>query len=90
VAVAIPRLAFGGLWRKLHLWLCIGLAVLIVPIAISGSILVWRDGLDVLLSPGRYAVSAGAQPPSAYMAAAAESAGPRFNRSFCAFPTAGR
>ena len=87
--MATPRLAFGSVWRKLHLWLGIGLAVLIVPIAISGSILVWRDGLDVLLNPGRYAVSAGAQPPSVYMAAAAESAGSAFQPFVVRFPDSG-
>src|SRR5215468_7221933 len=59
------------LWRNLHLWLGAGLFILLVPIAISGSLLVWHDHLDALINPGRYAVSSGAlQPPSTYVTAA--------------------
>ena len=47
------------LWLKVHLWLGIGLAVLLVPVALSGALLVWHDDLDALINPGRYAVTAG-------------------------------
>jgi uncharacterized iron-regulated membrane protein len=58
-------------WWTLHRWIGVGLAVLLMPIAVSGALLVWHDHLDAVLHPGRYAVS-GAQmmQPSAYLASA--------------------
>jgi uncharacterized iron-regulated membrane protein len=60
------------LCRTLHRWLGIGLAILLVPVSLSGALLVWHDHLDALLSPSRYAVSGPAvtHPPSAYVASA--------------------
>lgn len=62
------------LWLNVHLWLGVGLAVLLVPIALSGGLLVWNDEIDALINPQRYAVSGDqvALPPSAYLAKAAE------------------
>src|SRR5664279_3519241 len=62
------------LWLNLHLWIGVGLAVLLIPISISGGLLVFQDEIDALLNPQRYAVS-GAQvalAPSAYLAKAAD------------------
>jgi uncharacterized iron-regulated membrane protein len=58
-------------WWTLHRWIGVGLAVLLVPIAVSGALLVWHDHLDAVIHPGRYAVS-GAQmiQPSVYLASA--------------------
>jgi uncharacterized iron-regulated membrane protein len=60
------------IWLQVHKWIGLGLAVLIIPICLSGSALVWHDWLDETLHPGRYAVSgaAAALPPSAHLAAA--------------------
>ena len=33
-------------WWTLHRWIGIGLTVLLVPIAVSGALLVWHDPLD--------------------------------------------
>jgi uncharacterized iron-regulated membrane protein len=53
------------IWLQIHLWLGIGLAILLVPISLSGAALVWHDHLDALINPGRYAVTAGQSlPPS--------------------------
>ena len=62
------------LWLNIHLWIGVGLAVLLIPISISGGLLVWHDEIDTLLNPQRYAVTGGqvALPPSAYLAKAAE------------------
>lgn len=62
------------LWLNVHLWIGVGLAVLLIPISISGGLLVWHDEIDALLTPHRYAVSGTqvAMPPSAYLAKAAE------------------
>jgi uncharacterized iron-regulated membrane protein len=62
------------LWLNVHLWIGVGLAVLLIPISISGGLLVFQDGIDALINPQRYAVN-GAQvslPPSVYIAKAAE------------------
>jgi uncharacterized iron-regulated membrane protein len=59
------------LWLNFHLWLGLGLALLLVPIGLSGSLLVWHDHVDALINPVRYAVSSGpAAAPSALLASA--------------------
>jgi uncharacterized iron-regulated membrane protein len=66
-------------WLQIHLWLGIGLAVLLVPVSLSGAALVWHDHLDALISPGRYAVTAGQSlPPSQLMQRAAAALEPGF------------
>ncbi len=62
------------LWLNVHLWIGVGLAVLLVPISISGALLVWHDDIDAIISPHRYAVTGPevAQPPSVYLAKAGE------------------
>jgi uncharacterized iron-regulated membrane protein len=47
------------LWRNVHLWVGLGLAALLVPVSLSGALLVWHDHLDALVHPARYAVIAG-------------------------------
>jgi uncharacterized iron-regulated membrane protein len=67
------------LWLNIHLWIGVGLAVLLIPISISGALLVWHDHLDALVNPDRYAVTAGtAQPSSALLASAVASLGRGF------------
>jgi uncharacterized iron-regulated membrane protein len=58
-------------WWTVHRWIGLALMVLLVPIAVSGALLVWHDPLDALLHPSRYAVT-GTQlvQPSAYLASA--------------------
>jgi uncharacterized iron-regulated membrane protein len=65
----VPARLRTALWT-VHRWIALSLCVLLVPIAISGALLVWKDEIDTLLHPGRYAVSGGkvAQPLSAYIA----------------------
>ena len=60
------------LWLNVHLWIALGLVALLVPISISGGLLVWHDEIDSLINPKRYAVS-GPQAslrPSDYLAKA--------------------
>lgn len=61
-----------GLWMSIHKWIGILLAVLIIPISLTGSALVWHDWLDETVNPQRFAVKSGAAalPPTAYAAAA--------------------
>ena len=66
------KLRLRGLWLQVHKWIGLTLAVLIIPISLTGSALVWHDWLDETLNPGRYAVTSGepALAPSAYAEAA--------------------
>ena len=62
------------LWLNVHLWIGVGLAALLIPISLSGGLLVWHDQVDALINPQRYAVT-GAQvalQPSNYLAKASE------------------
>src|SRR5581483_2823277 len=45
------------LWRNIHLWLGIGLFVLLVPVALSGAILVYHDDIGEFLSTPSGAVA---------------------------------
>jgi uncharacterized iron-regulated membrane protein len=67
-----------ALWFQVHKWIGLSLAILIVPIALSGAFLVWHDALDAAVNPQRYAVTGGAGvlPPAAYAAAARAALGP--------------
>jgi len=74
----------------LHRWVGVGFAVLLVPIAISGALLVWHDHLDAVIHPARYAVT-GAQvvQPSAYLASAATELGAEGQPAAIRFPADG-
>ena len=68
-----PLARLRRLWLDVHLWLGVGLMVVLIPLSVSGSILVWHDALDRALYAERYAVSGSEawQPIGAYAAAAA-------------------
>jgi uncharacterized iron-regulated membrane protein len=74
-------------WWTLHRWIGIALALLLVPIAVSGALLVWHDHLDALIHPGRYVVT-GAQvvQPSKYLASAAAALDPGVAPAAVRFP----
>src|SRR5690606_41186878 len=60
-------------WLQVHKWIGLLLAVLIIPISVTGSALVWHDWLDEVVEPQRHQVLGEAVlPPSAYAAAATE------------------
>jgi uncharacterized iron-regulated membrane protein len=65
-------LKLRGVWFQIHKWIGILLAVLLIPLSLTGSALVWHDGLEKLLYPQRFAVSGSdtVLAPSAYIAAA--------------------
>jgi uncharacterized iron-regulated membrane protein len=64
------------LLRSIHRWIGIGLLVLLVPIAVSGALLVYHDEFDALLNPKRWTVSGPelALSASQYMARASAAA----------------
>jgi uncharacterized iron-regulated membrane protein len=79
------------LWRNAHLCVGIGIGLLLVAIAVSGSLLVWHDHLDAALHPARYTVSEGApRPPSDHLAAAAAAVGEELQPFAVRFPETGR
>ena len=51
------RVSARKLWFQVHKWIGIMLAVLIVPISLTGSALVWHDWLDETLNPQRHAAA---------------------------------
>ncbi|NNM77882.1 PepSY domain-containing protein [Sphingomonas sp. ID1715] len=60
-----------NLWFDVHKWIGLLLAVLIIPLSLTGSALVWHDWLDARVNPERYAVSGAATlPASRYVEAA--------------------
>jgi uncharacterized iron-regulated membrane protein len=61
-----------SIWFQLHKWIGILLVVLLIPLSLTGSALVWHDGLETLLYPQRFMVTASDKTllPSAYIAAA--------------------
>ena len=59
-------------WLQVHKWIGLCLAILIIPISLTGSALVWHDWLEGKLEPQRHATYGEALlPPSAYAEAAA-------------------
>ena len=66
-------------WFLVHMWIGVGLFLVLIPISASGSYLVWRDEIDRAMHPARFAVSAAATPqgPSAYLEAAQAAFGDR-------------
>ena len=67
-----PLARLRRLWLDVHLWLGVALMIVLIPLSVSGSILVWHDALDRALYAERYAVSGpdAAQPVTVYAAAA--------------------
>ncbi len=80
-----------GLWLSIHKWIGISLAILIIPISISGAILVWHDWFDEAINPQRYAVTAStpALPPAAYAASARAALAPGERLASIRYPEAG-
>ena len=76
-------------WFQVHKWIGLLLAIILIPLSITGSMLVWDDPLDRLLEPTHYAASGpAALPASVYVATAqralpAESRRPSSVRRFC-------
>ena len=86
--------AIGGrgrlrrIWFLIHMWIGVGLSLVLIPLSLSGSYLVWRDEIDRAAHPARFAV--GTQPaslePSAYLGAAQAGFGDRAQVSSLRLP----
>jgi len=83
---APPQFRLRRLWFQVHKWIGLVLAVLIVPISLTGSALVWHDWLDERLNPERVVSGRASLPPSAYAAAAARFARPGERLNSLAYP----
>ncbi|MEO9130605.1 MAG: PepSY-associated TM helix domain-containing protein [Sphingomonas sp.] len=67
----MSKLSWRRTWFQVHKWIGLILAIVIIPISLTGSALVWDDALDHVLNPQRYAVSGDtALVPARYVAAA--------------------
>lgn len=87
----VNRVGLRKLWFQIHKWIGLLLAILIIPLSLSGSALVWHDWLDETVTPGRYAVS-GHGPllaPSVYAASAAQALEPGARISMLRYPEHG-
>jgi len=62
------------LWLDVHLWIGVGLLVVLAPLSLSGSYLVWHDPIDRALHAERYATTGEGQAPMASYEAAAKAA----------------
>lgn len=86
----MTNIQLRGLWFSVHKWIGLLLAVLIIPISVTGSALVWHDWLDEQLNPARYAVSGAATlPPARYAEAAAAVLGPDKRIASLRYPESG-
>jgi len=75
-------------WLDVHLWIGAGLLVALMPLAVTGSVLVWHDQIDHALYASRYATTGptASLPPSAYADAAQAVFGDRAQLTQVRFP----
>jgi uncharacterized iron-regulated membrane protein len=67
----VTKIQLRNLWFQVHKWLGLILAVLIIPISLTGSALVWHDPIEKAMHPARHAVAGpGTLAPAAYADAA--------------------
>ncbi len=67
----MTKQAWRRMWFQIHKWIGLVLAILIIPLSLSGAALVWDEALDRVANPARYAISGDALlTPDAYVAAA--------------------
>ncbi|HKP79753.1 MAG TPA: PepSY-associated TM helix domain-containing protein [Phenylobacterium sp.] len=52
-----PLARLRRFWLDVHLWIGVGLLVVLIPLSVTGAILVWHDQLDRALHAERYATT---------------------------------
>lgn len=73
----MSKLALRRTWFRVHQWIGVALALLIIPISLSGAVLVWDEEIEHAIHPERFAVSGeGRLDAPAYLAAARAAIGP--------------
>lgn len=70
----LPTVRLRKAWFQVHKWIGLILAIVIVPLCLTGSALVWDQALDHLLNPQRYATTAGPALSPDKLAVAAQAA----------------
>jgi uncharacterized iron-regulated membrane protein len=84
---ASTKVRLRTLWLQVHKWIGITLAILIIPLSLTGSALVWDEWVDGALNPQRYPASGpAALAPSAYADAARAAGQPGERLQSLAFP----
>jgi uncharacterized iron-regulated membrane protein len=69
----MTKLQLRRAWFQVHKWIGLILAILIIPLCLTGSALVWKDATDRLVNPGRYTTTGATMLPVArYVGAARE------------------
>jgi uncharacterized iron-regulated membrane protein len=67
----MTKLAWRRTWFQIHKWIGLILAILIIPLSLSGAALVWHDALDHIVNPARYQITGRTlRTPDTYAAAA--------------------
>ncbi|MCM8729924.1 PepSY-associated TM helix domain-containing protein [Hephaestia sp. GCM10023244] len=64
--------AWRRTWFQVHKWIGLILAILIIPICLTGSALVWKGATDRIANPQRYATSGATMLPAERYATAAQ------------------
>ena len=82
------KLRLRNFWFQVHKWLGLTLAVLIIPISLTGSALVWHDWLDERLNPERVVDARPSLSTPAYADAARKIAAPGEKLASLTFPEA--
>lgn len=63
----MTKIQLRNLWFQIHKWIGLTLAVLIIPISLTGAILVWHEPIEEAMHPERHAVAGpGTLAPIAY------------------------
>src|SRR3546814_14517029 len=79
----MSKQAWRRAWFQVHKWIGLILAILIIPICLTGSALVWKGATDRIANPARYATSGATILPTERYTAAAQAVlapGARINR----------
>src|SRR3954465_8376842 len=53
----MTKIQLRNLWFQVHKWIGLILAVLIIPISLTGAILVWHEPIEDAMHPARHAVA---------------------------------
>jgi len=84
---AASKIRLRKTWFTVHKWIGILLAILIVPVSLTGSALVWHDWLDETLNPERHVAHGKAMLSfGAYLDSARTALGPQDRVQSVAFP----
>ncbi len=70
----MTKIGLRNAWFQVHKWIGLLLAILVIPLCVTGAALVWDEALDHVVNPQRYAVGAGPAVAPERLAVAAQAA----------------